>query len=114
MVKKNYIPGRGDLIWVNFSPQKGHEQAGRRPALVLSPKKFNVATGLALCCPLTSQEKGRAFEVLVRTEKMRGSVLTDQARSFDWRARKVEFSGKAPEAVVKTVGILVAKIAQGE
>jgi len=82
-----YIPDAGDVVWISFTPQSGHEQAGHRPALVLSPKKYNDASGLMLCCPMTTQIKGYPFEVLVAGDKI-SVVLSDQVKSVDWRARK--------------------------
>ena len=87
-MSKRYVPERGDLVWLQFDPQAGHEQAGRRPALVLSPATYNGKTNLALCCPVTSQLKGYPFEVPVVGKRIHGVVLADQVKSFDWHARK--------------------------
>jgi mRNA interferase MazF len=88
MVAAPYIPDRGDVIWLNFDPQAGHEQAGRRPALVLSPKAYNGRTGLCLVVPITSQSKGYPFELSLPTAcRTTGVVLCDQVRSLDWKAR---------------------------
>ena len=101
---KRYVPGRGDLVWLNFTPQAGHEQAGHRPALVLSPAPYNDKTGLMLCCPITSQVKGYPFEVLLSPDApVRGAVLSDQLRSVDWRARKAKHGGVAGGDVVVQV-----------
>lgn len=95
---------RGDVVWVNFSPQAGHEQAGRRPALVISPASYNARMGLALVCPITSRAKGCAFEVALPVESgVRGVVLSDHVRSLDWRARRVKRIERAPAAVVEEV-----------
>src|SRR3989304_5123374 len=92
-----YAPRRGDMVGLSFSPQAGHEQAGRRPALVISPMAYNKKVGLALVCPITSQVKGYPFEVAVPSGlKVQGVVLSDQAKSLDWRARGVEFLCKVP------------------
>jgi mRNA interferase MazF len=92
-----YIPSRGDIIWISFNPQAGHEQAGRRPGIVLSPKKYNRSAGLALFCPITSQVKGYPFEVLIPEGlPVQGVVLSDQIRSLDWRARDAEKTGVLP------------------
>lgn len=97
-------PGRGDLVWLEFSPQAGHEQAGRRPALVLSPAAYNARTGLALCCPVTAQRKGYPFEVALPAGlKIQGAVLSDHIKSLDWRARRLKHADKAPAAVVTEV-----------
>lgn len=99
-----FVPDRGDLIWLDFDPHAGHEQAGRRPALVLSPAEYNRRAGLALLCPITSQIKGYPFEVaLPRQARISGVVLADQLKSADWRARRTEFAGHAPEAVLTEV-----------
>jgi len=101
---KHYIPDRGDIIWLKFNPQAGHEQAGRRPALVISPKLYNGRVGSALLCPITRQIKGYPFEVkLPDGLKVSGAVLADQIKSLDWRARQAEFICKAPEAIVAEV-----------
>jgi mRNA interferase MazF len=97
-------PRRGDLIWLSFTPQTGREQAGRRPALVLSPEAYNSKTGLALVCPVTSKVKGYPFEVpLSTTAGFQGVVLADQLRSLDWRARGAEWIEQAPPKVVDRV-----------
>jgi len=97
-------PRRGDLIWLSFTPQTGREQAGRRPALVLSPEAYNSKTGLALICPVTSKVKGYPFEVpLSTTAGVQGVVLADQLRSLDWRARGAEWIEQAPPKVVDRV-----------
>lgn len=83
------MPERGDAVWLTFDPQAGHEQAGRRPAVVLSPKSYNGKTGLALVCPITSRSKGYPFEVAIPSDcDVAGSVLADQIRNLDWQARK--------------------------
>ena len=99
-----YVPSRGDVVWLSFSPQAGHEQAGRRPALVISPAPYNGKVGLALLCPITSQVKGYPFEVSIPVGlKVSGVVLSDQAKSLDWRARKAEFVCKVPQTVTLEV-----------
>lgn len=99
-----YAPERGDVVWLSFSPQAGHEQAGRRPALIVSPGAYNRKVGLAICCPITSQVKGYPFEVsLGGTGRTRGVVLADQVKSLDWRARKAEFIERAPSAATTEV-----------
>lgn len=101
MKKPSYVPDRGDIVWLQFNPQSGHEQAGHRPALVLSPANYNRATGLMLCCPMTSQKKGYPFEVVVGDDPQRMSVvLADQVKSLDWKARKAVKKGAASLNVV--------------
>jgi mRNA interferase MazF len=98
------VPDRGDAIWLTFDPQAGHEQAGRRPALVLSPLAYNDKVGLALLCPITSQVKGYPFEVVIPGEQeIVGVVLADQVKSLDWRARRAEVIGHLPDSVVAEV-----------
>jgi len=93
-VVKRYVPERGDVVWLNFTPQAGHEQAGHRPALVLSPAAYNGKTGLMLCCPITSQVKGYPFEVrLDAGADAQGVVLSDQVKSLDWQARQATKRG---------------------
>jgi len=102
-----YVPERGDVVWLAFSPQAGHEQAGRRPAAVLSPKAYNAKVGLCLACPLTSQQKGYPFEVVVPEGlAVTGVILADQIKSLDWRARNAAFICSLPE---NTVNELLAK-----
>src|SRR5450759_1082782 len=92
-----YVPERGDIVWISLNPQAGHEQAGRRPAVVGSPKSYNGKVGLGLFCPITSQVKGYPFEVTVpQSLPVGGVVLADQVKSLDWRARKAEFAGRLP------------------
>ena len=92
MVDSEYIPGRGDIVWIDFTPQKGHEHAGRRPAIVLSPEGYNKKVGLGLFCPITRQEKGYPFEVALPLElSVSGVVLADQIKSLDWVARNATF-----------------------
>lgn len=94
-------PARGDLVYVNFNPQSGHEQAGTRPGIVLSPEIFNQATGFAVVCPITRQEKGYPFEVVLPEGlAIEGVILTDQVKSLDWRARQFNIKGTAPQEVV--------------
>lgn len=99
-----YIPERGDVVWITFDPQAGHEQAGRRPAIVLSPKAYNGKVGLALLCPVTSQMKGYPFEVAIPDGMpVSGVILSDQIKNLDWRARRAEKAGALPDAVMALV-----------
>lgn len=94
-------PARGDLVWITLSPQAGHEQAGRRPALILSPKQYNSRVGLALLCPITAKVKGYPFEVKLPSDlPITGVVLADQVKSLDWVARQAETVGRAPDSVI--------------
>ena len=87
-----YVPEAGDIVWLNFTQQSGHEQAGHRPALVLTPKVYNAKTSLMLCCPMTTQIKGYPFEVLIAGTTP-AVVLSDQIKSVDWRSRKTIAKG---------------------
>lgn len=99
-----YVPDRGDIVWLYFTPHAGHEQAGRRPAITISPKEYNHKVGLALFCPVTSQVKGYPFEVaLPKGLPVAGVVLSDQLKSLDWTARRAEFAAKAPAALVAEI-----------
>jgi|ERR1035437_9894631 mRNA interferase MazF len=90
-----YVPDRGDVVWINFSPRAGHEQAGRRPGIVLSPRNYNKPSGLALFCPITNRVKGYPFEVrLPEAAPVTGVVLVDQVRNLDWHERQAEFIGE--------------------
>jgi mRNA interferase MazF len=109
---KLYIPDRGDMVWLSFNPQSGHEQAGRRPALVLSPRVYNEKTGLAIVCPITSQIKGYPFEASIpENSEIMGVILSDQVKNLDWKARKVEFIGKLPKnALTEVINKLIVLI----
>ena len=101
MKKPAYVPDRGDIVWLHFNPQAGHEQAGHRPALVLSPAAYNRPTGLMLCCPMTSHKKGYPFEVVMIDEPNHTSVvLADQVKSLDWKVKKAVKKGTASLNVV--------------
>jgi mRNA interferase MazF len=96
----SYVPERGDAIWIDFNPQAGHEQSGRRPAIVLSPQSYNGKVGLCLLCPVTSKVKGYPFEVLIPAGLgVTGVVLSDQVKSLDWRVRNAELIEHLPEDV---------------
>lgn len=115
---KSYIPDRGDIVWLHFSPQAGHEQSGHRPALVVSPKFYNAKAGLALFCPITSRIKGHPFEVVLPRGAMAAAagrapavdplegaaaILSDQIKSLDWRVREAKRISKAPREVMHEV-----------
>lgn len=113
---RRYVPQRGDIVWLSFHPQAGHEQAGRRPALVLSPAVYNAKVGLALFCPITSRVKGYPFEVVIPSGlAVGGVVLSDQVKSLDWRARRAEFAGQLPEVhVLEVLDKLGTLLLEGE
>ncbi|TWB38191.1 endoribonuclease MazF [Nitrospirillum pindoramense] len=97
-----YIPDAGDIVWLQFNPQAGYEQAGHRPAVVLSPAAYNRRAGLMLCCPMTTQIKGYPFEVRIGPDKKQ-AVLADQVKSLDWQARQAEFKGRIDDAELSEV-----------
>ena len=108
-MRRRYVPSHGDLVWLDLSPQVGHEQGGRRPALALSPREYNRVSGLGMFCPITSRSKGYPFEVALPPElKVTGAVLTDQLKSVDWGGRTAEYICAAPQDVIDKV---LAKIA---
>jgi mRNA interferase MazF len=101
---RKYVPERGDIVWLQFNPQAGHEQSGRRPALVVSPKSYNQKVGLALFCPITAHVKGYPFEVVFPEDhKVSGVVLSDQIKSLDWRVRNAKRLTRAPKDVIDEV-----------
>lgn len=107
-----YAPKRGEVVWLTFTPQAGHEQAGRRPAVVLSPEAYNRKVGLALVCPITSHIKGYPFEVLLPSDlPVTGVALADQVKSLDWKARQATFCATLPGAVIHEIsnklGVLI-------
>ncbi len=99
-----YVPDRGEAIWITLNPQAGREQAGRRPALVLSPAAYNQKAGLVVACPITSQVKGYPFEVAIPPGlKISGVILSDQVKSLDWKARQAELIARLPAPTVDEV-----------
>lgn len=109
----NYVPAAGDLVWLHFDPQAGHEQAGLRPALVLTPERYNRNSGFVICCPSTTRIKGYAFEYPLGGEPP-SVLLTDQARSMDWRARGARRKGRVSEADLEQVRAIVAALIQAK
>lgn len=111
MVRRTYIPDAGDLVWATFDPQAGHEQSGRRPAIVMTPSIYNERAGLALTCPITSKVKDYPFEIAVTGVRIKGVILADQVRSMDWRARQFAFIERAHADVLddvrQTIGALL-------
>jgi mRNA interferase MazF len=99
LVKREYVPDAGDIVWLDLDPQAGHEQAGRRPALILTPARYNGARGMMVCCLMTTKIKGYPFEVVI-SRKPPSAILADQITSLDWRVRRAVRKGSAePQAV---------------
>lgn len=109
-----YVPDAGDIVWLTFDPQSGKEQAGRRPALILSPRSYNGRAGLALVCPLTTQIKGYPFEVPLEFGGVSGAILADHLRSADWRTRRAVRIGKCPEGIVEEVTAKITPLLGGD
>lgn len=109
-----YIPRRGDIIWIDLNPVRGHEQAGRRPALVISNKDFNLTTNLLLIVPITSKAKGYAIEVPVTGAVIHGVLLSSGVRSVDWRERSITFIETAPPRVVRTIQAMIIAFVTSE
>ncbi len=103
MGTKIYIPEKGDILWVNFNPTKGHEQKGHRPALVLTPRLYNEKTGLMVISPITSTSKGYPFEVEIKNSKIKGVILSDQLRTLDWKVRGCRKIIRLERSVFKVV-----------
>ena len=104
MKRAQYVPDRGDLVWITLNPVAGHEQAGRRPALVLSPKSYNRKSGLCVICPATRQRKGYAFEVAsIGPDGVESIVLADHLRNVDWKARRAKKMYRVADKVLATV-----------
>jgi len=108
------VPEGGDVVWITLNPQAGHEQAGRRPAVILSPAAYNAKVGLALLCPITSQIKGYPFEVVIPPGlRVSGAILADQVKSLDWQARQAEFVCALPPStiseILQKIGVLLAE-----
>ena len=106
---RSYVPEAGDIVWLHFDPQAGHEQAGHRPALVLSPASYNGKTSLMICCPLTTQIKGYPFEVAIAGEKP-STALADQVKSLDWVQRRATFKGRVSVAELADVRMKIGAL----
>jgi mRNA interferase MazF len=103
-MRSRWVPRRGDLVWLDFDPQAGHEQRGTRPAAVLSPATYNAKVGLAVCCPITSHAKGYPFEVALPPDsKVQGVVLADHLKSLDWRARHAKWIERLPTKLITEI-----------
>ena len=113
MVEKSYSPNTRDLVWIDCNPQKGHEEAGRRPALIISPGYYNTKTHFVVMVPITSRVKGYTFEVPINAKKIKGVILADQVRSYDWEARNAVFIEKAPEEILRKVREKIITLIQG-
>lgn len=107
-----YVPEAGDVVWLHFTPQAGHEQAGHRPALVVSPARYN-RIGLMLCCPMTTKIKGYPFEVLIEGERA-SVVLSDQIKSLDWKARQAQYKGQITAVKLAEVRAKAAALVTGK
>lgn len=107
-----YVPEAGDIVWLRFSPQAGHEQSGHRPALVISPAAYNGKTRLMICCPITTQVKGYPFEVPI-AGKRPSVVLADQVKSLDWVMRQAKFKGKAAPVELADVRTKIVSLIEG-
>lgn len=95
-----YVPDTGQVVWLEFDPQAGHEQAGHRPALVISPSSYNAKSGLMVCCPLTTKVKGHPFEVMTRIDDVDCAVLSDQVKSLEWKVRRAKKKGQVSDEVM--------------
>ena len=103
MSSRRYVPESGDVVWLEFDPQAGHEQAGYRPALVISPASYNAKTGLMVCCPMNTQVKGHPFEVVFEIDGILSAVLSDQVKSLDWKIRNAKKKAVAPASAMTHV-----------
>lgn len=103
MGSRRYVPEAGDVVWLAFDPQAGHEQAGHRPALVVSPASYNGKTGLMVCCPMSTRVKGHPFEVVFEIDGVASAVLSDQVKSLDWKVRSAKKKAVAPVSVMAHV-----------
>lgn len=108
----SYLPAEGDIIWLNFTPQSGHEQAGRRPAVVLTPQSYNQRSGLLVCVPVTNQIKGYPFEVVLTGMATTGVALADQVKSLDWKSRQAERKGTATALEIAAIKAKVKALLQ--
>lgn len=113
MARVKYTPCRGDIVWIDFDPTKGHEQSGRRPAIVVSLDAYNIISGRALFCPITSKIKGHVFDVLLEGGKVNGVILADQVRTMDWSKRNLIFVEKASPAITDDVEGKLLTLIQG-
>jgi len=110
VTKRRFVPDRGDILWLDFNPVRGHEQGGRRPALVLSTREYNAIAKLAIVCPVTSHIKGYPFEIPFKTKNISGVILADHIRNVDWVERHADKIGTVSEAVITEVREYITKI----
>ena len=111
MVKsRSYVPERGDVVWLDFDPVLGHEQGGRRPALILSSREYNLVVKLAIVCPITSQVKGYPFEIEFKSKKINGAILADHVRNIDWTKRKADKIDTVSEFVMNELQEHIKKL----
>jgi mRNA interferase MazF len=113
MVKKKYVPSRGDIVWIDFNPTKGHEQSGRRPALIVSSERYNALSLRAVVCPITSKNKGHVFDVVLEGGSINGVVLSDHLRSMDWTKRNIIFIEKVPDSILEEVALKASLLIKG-
>ena len=100
MSPRTYVPDTGDVVWLQFDPQAGHEQAGHRPALVISPANYNSKTDLMVCCPISTKVKGHPFEVVTEIDGLACAVLSDQVKSLDWKIRRAKKKAAVSDEVM--------------
>lgn len=110
-----YVPSRGDVVWLSFNPQSGHEQSGHRPAIVISPKEYNEKVGLAIFSPITSKIKNYPFEVkIIIKDLINGAILADQLKSLDWEKREAKYIARAPKRIlddtIEKLNLLINKV----
>jgi mRNA interferase MazF len=114
-VSAGYVPERGDAVWLDFDPQAGRKQAGRRPAVVLSPASYNTKSGLAIMCPVTSRAKGYPFETALPEHlPLQGVALSDHVRSLDWQTRKAKFICSLPTEIIEDITAKIVALVGGE
>jgi mRNA interferase MazF len=110
LIPNLYIPEAGDIVWLNFNPQSGHEQAGFRPAVALSPRNYNAKTGLLVYVPITNRIKGYPFEVTLSTSDANGVALADQVKNLDWRSRQTQYKGKVSSGELREIKTKLATL----
>jgi mRNA interferase MazF len=111
-MSRAYVPDAGEVVWLEFDPQAGHEQAGHRPALVISPANYNRKAGLMVCCPLTTKIKGHPFEVVTQVNGVACAVLSDQVKSLDWKVRRAQKKAVVPADVILHVRAKIKALLQ--